>query len=33
MSTESLTKTRMQLIAGEVAGAEGVTTAQLDVAS
>ena len=33
MSTESLTKARMQLIAGEVAGAEGVTTAQLDVAS
>jgi transposase-like protein len=33
MSTESLTKARMHLIAGEVAGAEEVTTAQLDVAS
>jgi transposase-like protein len=32
MSTESLTKARTHLIAGEVAGAEEVTTAQLDVA-
>jgi hypothetical protein len=33
MSTESLTKARMHLIAGQVAGADEVTTAQLDVAS
>jgi putative transposase len=33
MSTESLTKAHLQLITGEVAGAEEVTTAQLDVAS
>jgi putative transposase len=33
MSTESLTKARLHLIAGEVARTEEVTTAQLDVAS
>ncbi len=33
MSTDSLTKARMHLIAGEVAGGEEVTTAELDVAS
>jgi hypothetical protein len=33
MSTESLTKARMHLIADEVAGGEEVTTAELDVAS
>jgi hypothetical protein len=33
MSTESLTKARMHLIAGEVAKSEEVTTAQLEVAS
>jgi putative transposase len=33
MSTESLTKARTRLIAGDVTGSEEVTTAQLDVAS
>ncbi|MHB8594269.1 MAG: IS256 family transposase [Acidimicrobiales bacterium] len=33
MSTESLTKARMHLIAGEVTGPEEVTTAELEVAS
>jgi len=33
MSTESLTKARMHLIAGDLAESEEVTTAQLDVAS
>ena len=33
MSTESLTKARMHLVAGEVAESEEVTVAQLDVAS
>jgi len=33
MSTESLTKARMHLIAGEGSGPEEVTTAELEVAS
>ncbi len=33
MSTESLTKARMHLVASDVAGSEEVTTAELDVAS